>query len=191
MQPQQPFYQQPGAFQVAPGPDNSKRNKLIIVIGILFALAVILLIISSLSKPANTGVLIQKVVARNNEELRVNELISNYSQDYDLLQFKSNLTILSTSDNNNLRSFLDPEAKPDELLIASVTDADVETRFKEAANINYFIREYKSTVSKLLNDNLADLKTIRKVAKKDDLKNTLDTAIANHEALLRQIDRLE
>ncbi|MBP6042012.1 hypothetical protein KA529_03265 [Candidatus Saccharibacteria bacterium] len=189
MQPQQPFYQQPGAFQTTPGPSGSKQKKLFIAIGVLLILAIILLIASVLSSD-NTESLIRRSVVRHSEELRINELADSYKDDYELSKFKANLSVLVSSDASSLRSFLDPEAKPDKELVPLLTDTEAESRFDEAGSINNFKDEYRSTMTKQLEINLKEMKVLRAGVEKTELKTALDTAINNHEALLRQIMEL-
>ena len=195
MQPQQPFYQQPGAFQVAPEPYDNKRNMIYKIIGALLVLAIVLVILSLLFKSTDTTELVKKAAIRHDEELRLNEIADNFNQnDYDLQLFRANLSILANSDAVNLRTFIEParrQSKQDKQLVASLTDVGAEARFLEAGSINKFIAEYKDSMTKLLETNLEEMKSLKEITKEKDLKSTLDVAIHNHETLIKQIDKLE
>jgi hypothetical protein len=162
-----------------------KQRILLMVLGVVGGAVIILVMAMVFFSKENLEPLVTKVVAQQQELLRVNELADKFSPDLAIRQTQATVASIVASDLQemmNARSEL-VKTKITKETSSLYSDAQAQERFQDAAQRNALDGEYRDTLRDHLEGIEASVRDLSSKSQSDQLKATLK-GISNHNAFL-------
>jgi hypothetical protein len=194
---QQPVYSPQYGYS-APPPKKPAVNKqmaifVLLAIGLVLGIVMFMLNLGANDSKKQNIILIDTVVAQEQELLRLNTLAKRGSADYDIANVGANINTLTQSSLFKLTTYrakVNKEKNLNEEVVLKTTDTEADARFQEAIKINRFKSEFKSTFEDRINLNLTTARTLYQNTKDEELQSILDQSIKNNESLLQEVQEL-